>query len=97
MLDEFDINFISQTPDITEENLKLILTSNFEISEVNITKLTGYDDLNFLLEKFKFVDEKKLCLKNRLICLYGSLENAKSVIKFSNPIEACHKNLLSIL
>lgn len=94
MLDEFNSEFISQTPDFTDDELQIILKCEFGILKVKITRLTGYDDLNFRLEDFEFADENCF-LRQQLINIYGSLKAAKSIIKFSCPIEARVLNLMS--
>lgn len=95
--DYFPADIITQAPLIPKEDALKILREVFGIQSADISLLSGYDDLNFLLENVVYTQEENAMKYGR-----------KLVCKFTNPIEArfpeligrfervCCRNALSI-
>uniref|UniRef100_A0A1I7SCK1 APH domain-containing protein n=1 Tax=Bursaphelenchus xylophilus TaxID=6326 RepID=A0A1I7SCK1_BURXY len=79
----FPEDFVTQAPVISTKRLLQILEAVYGIKSAKCTKLTGYDDLNFLLEDVRYKDD--VSAGRKLIC------------KFSNPIEASLPDLMSLI
>jgi hypothetical protein len=79
------VDFVTQAPLLTKEKTLELLRDNFGIKSALITSLTGYDDLNFLLEQIIYSNNDEENAKK-----YGR----KLVCKFTNPVEARFPGLL---
>jgi ATP-dependent exoDNAse (exonuclease V) alpha subunit len=83
MSTDLPVDFITQAPLIPTTKALELVRENYGIRSATITQLSGYDDLNFLLEDIVFDDnEDSKKYSQRLIC------------KFTNPIEARLPGLL---
>ncbi|KAI6196458.1 hypothetical protein M3Y94_01112400 [Aphelenchoides besseyi] len=76
-------DFVMQAPLIDDGHLLLLLKEHFGIKYAKTEQLTGYDDLNFLLNDVKFEDPS-----------YEKKFGRKFVCKFSNPFEARNPELM---
>ncbi|KAE9548748.1 hypothetical protein FO519_008039 [Halicephalobus sp. NKZ332] len=82
----YSVSTITQTPTIEIPLLKKILEEVYGIIECEVLKLTGYDDLNFKIEKVKFSKNAHPDLVKRDKDIF--------IVKFMNPIENSNPYLL---
>ncbi|KAI6179141.1 KA1 domain-containing protein [Aphelenchoides besseyi] len=80
---ELSADFVMQAPLIDDDRLQLLLKEHFGIKYAKTEQLTGYDDLNFLLNDVEFDDPS-----------YEKKFGRKFVCKFSNPFEARNPELM---
>jgi len=83
----FTPDYITQAPVIGEDRVREVLQSEFGLDaatgSVKITQLTGYDDLNFLVEVVEMSGSQS-----------SSVPVGKYVLKFTSPIEAAIPGLI---
>ena len=82
----YSISTITQTPTVDTPNLKKILKDVYGISECEVHKLTGYDDLNFRIEKVEFSEHAHPDLVKRNENMF--------IVKFMNPLENSNPYML---
>lgn len=95
MFRKFEKNFTTQVPEINKWNMEVILFNQYAISSAKTTKLKGNDDFNFQLDEINFTNSRST-VRKQLIKICKSLTTFKSIVKFTNPIEALVPNLISI-
>lgn len=82
---DLPVDFVTQAPLIGTEKVLQLLNTNFGIKPTSVLLLSGYDDLNWLLEDVIYSendDEKASKYGRKLVC------------KFTNPLETRHSGLL---
>uniref|UniRef100_A0AC34RKJ1 Aminoglycoside phosphotransferase domain-containing protein n=1 Tax=Panagrolaimus sp. JU765 TaxID=591449 RepID=A0AC34RKJ1_9BILA len=77
---------ITQTPLIELDRLRDFLKQIYGIDDCQITKLTGYDDLNFRIDDVKFNQNAHSELVQR--------NETTFIVKFTNPLENSNSYLL---
>ncbi|KAI6184564.1 KA1 domain-containing protein [Aphelenchoides bicaudatus] len=80
---DFPVDLIVQAPLIPIEKVLLLLREHFGIQFADITQLSGYDDLNFLLENIVYEDVEKT-----------DTFGCKLIAKFTNQVETLTDGLL---
>jgi hypothetical protein len=84
---DFTPDYITQAPVIGEDRVREVLHSEFgldaAVGSVRITPLTGYDDLNFLVEVVVEAGSQP-----------SQVPVGKYVLKFSNPMESAVPGLI---
>ena len=86
MSPNYSTSTITQTPTIEASKLKLILNDVYGITECEVYKLTGYDDLNFRIESVQFSQNAHPDLIKR--------REDRFIVKFTNPLENSNPYLL---
>ena len=79
----FSDDFLMQVPSIDPTRVLQLLNEHFGVRVAQLTPLSGYDDLNFLLDNVEFENEERAeCYGHRFVC------------KFSNAFEARNPKII---
>ena len=73
-----DADFIIQLPPVDESRVNQLLGDHFGIRAAQLTALTGYDDLNFLVDNAEFADDTRTQrYGRRFVCKFSNRNEAR--------------------
>ena len=84
----FSDDFLMQVPSIDLTRILQLLNEHFGVRVAQLTPLSGYDDLNFLLDNVEFENEERAeRYGHRFVCKFSNAFEARTPKVIGNNIK----------